>query len=154
MPEGRPFPNKFLPRLDAHLSVTFGAPLPADEVRAAIADVAAGTLSQSTDTHLGQVQSNLGRDCKDIEAEVHAAVREAKSGMSSPSRMQEERVSVRRARERWLGDAVPDPKTMTSGRGMGNEEELARVRSAVTAVVQGYVERLGREVEDRKRIKA
>lgn len=36
MPEGRPFPNKYLPRLGARLSVTFGNPVPADEIREAL----------------------------------------------------------------------------------------------------------------------
>ncbi|KAL0580929.1 Lyso-phosphatidylcholine acyltransferase [Marasmius crinis-equi] len=37
MPEGRPFPYKYLPRLGAHLSVTFGKPLPTKAV-SSIAD--------------------------------------------------------------------------------------------------------------------
>ncbi|KAF8873866.1 acyltransferase-domain-containing protein [Gymnopilus junonius] len=37
MPEGRPFPYKYLPCLGARLSVTFGKPVPADEIREALA---------------------------------------------------------------------------------------------------------------------
>ncbi|KAK7470978.1 Lyso-phosphatidylcholine acyltransferase [Stygiomarasmius scandens] len=33
MPEGRPFPNKYLPRIGTRLSVTFGNPLSADEIK-------------------------------------------------------------------------------------------------------------------------
>ncbi|PPQ92361.1 hypothetical protein CVT25_008711 [Psilocybe cyanescens] len=33
MPEGRPFPNKYLPRIGARMSVTFGQPISADKLR-------------------------------------------------------------------------------------------------------------------------
>ncbi|PFH52597.1 hypothetical protein AMATHDRAFT_56653 [Amanita thiersii Skay4041] len=36
MPEGRPFPYKYIPRLGIRLSVTFGDPLPAEDVRNAL----------------------------------------------------------------------------------------------------------------------
>ncbi|KAK2466424.1 hypothetical protein APHAL10511_002066 [Amanita phalloides] len=36
MPEGRPFPYKYMPRLGAHLSITFGDPLAADRTREAL----------------------------------------------------------------------------------------------------------------------
>ncbi|KAF9534982.1 acyltransferase-domain-containing protein [Crepidotus variabilis] len=36
MPEGRPFPNKYIPRIGARLTVTFGHPIPADEIRRAL----------------------------------------------------------------------------------------------------------------------
>ena len=36
MPEGRPFPQKYLPRLGTRLSVTFGDPIPAEQLRDAI----------------------------------------------------------------------------------------------------------------------
>ena len=32
MPEGRPFPYKYLPRIGAHLSITFGDPVPTHEL--------------------------------------------------------------------------------------------------------------------------
>ena len=32
MPEGRPFPYKYLQRIGAHLSITFGDPLPAHQL--------------------------------------------------------------------------------------------------------------------------
>jgi len=32
MPEGQPFPYKYLPRIGAHLSITFGDPVPAHEL--------------------------------------------------------------------------------------------------------------------------
>ena len=32
MPEGRPFPYKYLPRIGAHLSIAFGDPVPAHEL--------------------------------------------------------------------------------------------------------------------------
>jgi len=36
MPEGRPFPYKYLPRVPAKLSVTFGQPVETDEIRQAL----------------------------------------------------------------------------------------------------------------------
>ena len=36
MPGGRPFPNKYIPRIGAKLSVTFGNPVPAEELREAL----------------------------------------------------------------------------------------------------------------------
>lgn len=36
MPEGRPFPYKYFPRVPAKLSVTFGQPVEADELREAL----------------------------------------------------------------------------------------------------------------------
>lgn len=36
MPEGRPFPYNYLPKLGVDLSVTFGNPIPADEIKAAL----------------------------------------------------------------------------------------------------------------------
>lgn len=36
MPEGRPFPHKYFPRVPAQLSVTFGQPVEADELRQAL----------------------------------------------------------------------------------------------------------------------
>ena len=38
MPEGRSFPYKYLPRPGAHLSVTFGNPIPAHLIRQALQD--------------------------------------------------------------------------------------------------------------------
>ena len=32
MPEGRPFPYKYLQRIGAHLSITFGDPVPAHQL--------------------------------------------------------------------------------------------------------------------------
>lgn len=36
MPEGRPFPYKYIPRLGAQLSVSFGDPIPPEELMRAI----------------------------------------------------------------------------------------------------------------------
>jgi monolysocardiolipin acyltransferase len=33
MPEGRPFPYKFLPRRGTHLSIHFGDPIPVEEIK-------------------------------------------------------------------------------------------------------------------------
>ncbi|KAH9482947.1 Tafazzin [Psilocybe cubensis] len=36
MPEGRPFPNKYLPRIGARMSVTFGQPVPTEKLEEAL----------------------------------------------------------------------------------------------------------------------
>ncbi|KAH9895722.1 acyltransferase-domain-containing protein [Cubamyces lactineus] len=80
MPEGRPFPYKFLPKPGVALSVTFGEPVPAH--------------------HIQEALSTLVREKR-----------------------------------------LPDAPHSSSG-----AEEVARVRSAVTAVIQREVEALGRRV--------
>jgi len=39
MPEGRSIPYKFIPRLGANLSITFGSPIPAEKIQSALATV-------------------------------------------------------------------------------------------------------------------
>lgn len=153
MPEGRAFPNKFFPRPGAHLSVTFGAPLPADEVRSAIAGLV--QPQPQTNDHVLSTRLPGERGVQTTQEAVKGAVdqtaRAEKGGMGAPARADEERESVGRARERWLGDAMSEPEDVLKKSRKGDEEELARIRGFVTAVVQGYVERLGREVEGRQR---
>lgn len=44
MPEGRPFPYKYFPRIPAKLSITFGQPVQTDELRRAL-DITEGNRS-------------------------------------------------------------------------------------------------------------
>lgn len=58
MPEGRSSPFKYFPRLGTRLSVTFGNPLPADEVRNTIE----------------RIFKEYGHDGKDIEARIRTEI--------------------------------------------------------------------------------
>ena len=70
MPEGRPFPYKYLPRLGARLSVTFGNPIPADEIRAALAvtekdpdvDPSAKFASEKQGGWLGEASKQISQE--------------------------------------------------------------------------------------------
>ncbi|KAI0357101.1 acyltransferase-domain-containing protein [Trametes cingulata] len=125
MPEGRPFPYNFIPKPGADLSVTFGEPVPAKDIQDALA--------------------SLVRDKRLPEAPWSQ-----NGGVTDPSRPREEARSAAVAEQGWLGGPVShaveekvrqrgiaDPKTA---------QEIARVRSAVTAVIQREVEALGRRV--------
>jgi len=45
MPEGRPFPYKYLPRLGAHLGVTFGNPIAENELLEALRSKASQSIT-------------------------------------------------------------------------------------------------------------
>jgi len=122
MPEGRSAPWKFLPRSRVPLSVTFGKPIDADEIRES----------------LGIIVRN--KQTPDVLPSSHG-------GMSDPRRAQDETMSMEKARNSWLGEtAIPEPGTMEELPGRDITERMASVRSAVTALLQRKVEELGREV--------
>ena len=119
MPEGRPSPYKYLPRPGADLSITFGEPVPAEDIQSTLATLV-------NDKH------------------IPAAPHSRSEGPSDPSRQLEEERSGVVAEHGWLGDSV-------SSALHGHEKaemaaEVARVRSAVTAIIQRDVESLGRRV--------
>ena len=58
MPEGRPFPYKYLPRIGAHLGVTFGNPIAENELLEALRSNA----SQSTTSHEPRAPIGLSAD--------------------------------------------------------------------------------------------
>ena len=66
MPEGRRAPWKYLPRPGAHLSVTFGAPLPHATVRAALGTYAGRRWAQ---------HRHRGEEVPAREAQAEAEVR-------------------------------------------------------------------------------
>ncbi|KAH9946605.1 acyltransferase-domain-containing protein [Amylocystis lapponica] len=122
MPEHRAAPAKFFPRAGVALSVTFGRPVDPRAVRDALAAVVRrGGLPQPP--------------------------RGAHGGMAAPQRAGDEAASAQVAERAWLGGAA------SLGEGEGREAAVrtARVRSAVTALVQRHVEALGREVVARQR---
>ena len=120
MPEGRSAPFKFLPKPGADLSVTFGKPVPAQEIR---------------DTLASLVKENR----------IPEAPQSASGGLADPSRPLEELGSAKVVGRGWLSESTlgETSKYMISP---NDSVEIARVRSAVTAIVQREVEALGREV--------
>lgn len=125
MPEGRPFPYKFLPRPGAALSVTFGEPVPVKDIQDAL-------------------------DTLVLEKRLRPAPDSANGGLADPSRPREEGLSGAVAEQGWLARPVSHAMEEVAGhREIGDPvlaEEVARVRSAVTAVIQREVEALGRRV--------
>lgn len=122
MPEGRSAPWKFLPRSRVPLSVTFGKPIDAEEIRESL-----GTIVRNRQTP--------------------EALPSSHGGMSDPRRAQDETISMEKARNAWLGEiAIPEQGAMEELPGRDIAEKMASVRSAVTALLQRKVEELGREV--------
>ncbi|KAI0699518.1 acyltransferase-domain-containing protein [Cerioporus squamosus] len=121
MPEGRSAPFKFFPRPGAALSITFGNPVPSQEIQ--------DTLQ------------TLVRERRLPEAHVPPS---ASTSLADPPRSQEEKRSGAIAEQGWLGASVTQAMRDDAGRAMA--EEVAMVRSAVTAVIQREVEALGRDV--------
>ena len=52
MPAGRPFPQKFIPHFGTRMSVTFGEPIPAEELQAAMQPL---SPTDTTDTRRSRV---------------------------------------------------------------------------------------------------
>lgn len=125
MPEGRSFPYKFLPKPGAELSVTFGEPVPVQDLQEAL--------------------DKLVR-----EKQLPEAPNGTHGGLADPSRPREEGISGAVAEQGWLAQPVSHAmEGMAEHRDIGDPvlaEEIARVRSAVTAVIQREVEALGRRV--------
>ncbi|KAI0367928.1 acyltransferase-domain-containing protein [Pilatotrama ljubarskyi] len=125
MPEGRPFPYNYLPKPGAELSITVGEPVPAKDIQDALA--------------------SLVREKRLPEAPCSP-----NGGLADPSRPEEEQRSGALAGEGWLGGPVSHALEQTAGQrsagGPETSKEIARVRSAVTAVIQREVEALGRRV--------
>ncbi|KAH9849129.1 acyltransferase-domain-containing protein [Lenzites betulinus] len=125
MPEGRPFPWKFLPERGAALSVTFGEPVATQDIQDAL-------------------------DTLVLERRLPESPHGTQGGLADPSRPEEEGLSGAVAQQGWLGRPVAHAMDdVGEHRSIGDPvlaDEIARVRSAVTAVVQREVEALGRRV--------
>lgn len=127
MPEGRRFPYKYFPRPGAHLTVTFGPPIPPDEIKNALGILKIGSTAGREDADCGA--SNL------VPPEAKA------------------RGWIGSEVDRTLGE-VKDPGLGKDEKKVRDEKERAeimRVRSEVTAVVQRAVEALGRDVYEKAR---
>ncbi|GLB33482.1 putative acyltransferase-domain-containing protein [Lyophyllum shimeji] len=102
MPEGRPFPYKYLPRPGAQLSVTFGSPIPSEEIQRALGEFGSSHRTPPDPPTPIHAQKPIGWIKDRLDKDVHPA-------------------SIR-------------------------DEELVKIRAAVTAIVQQAVESLGRSV--------
>ena len=118
MPEGRSAPFKFFPRPGAALSITFGKPVPSQDIQ--------NTLS------------TLVRERRVPEVPAPSSL----SG--GPVRAQEEERSGVVTEHGWLGASVSQALHGEAEQDRANE--IARVRSAVTEVIQREVETLGKAV--------
>ena len=117
----RPAPFKFFPRPGAALSITFGKPVPSQDIQ--------DTLS------------TLVRERRMPEAPEPLS---AAGGLADPTRPQQEEHSGDVAQHGWLGPSII--QAVDDEADLGRAHEVARVRSAVTAVIQREVEALGRDV--------
>lgn len=121
MPEGRPSPYKFFPRLGAELSVTIGDPLLMEDIRATLA-----VLSTDPVDGLHCSKSNgirKSRDTGDVSGEE----------------------SVRG----WMGKEVIQKATSATSEDVARKQRLdleMKIRMEITAIVQRGVEALGRKV--------
>ncbi|KAF8826456.1 hypothetical protein HHX47_DHR5000192 [Lentinula edodes] len=78
MPEGRSFPFKYFPRIGARLSITFGEPLPLDQIRSTQVRV-------SSDRHPEQTQIDFdARMRTEITTAIHKAILTLGRGVSGP----------------------------------------------------------------------
>ncbi|KAI1789890.1 acyltransferase-domain-containing protein [Ganoderma leucocontextum] len=124
MPEGRSFPYKFLPRAGAALSVTFGQPVPTQEIQ----DALATTVEKNSVLEAPPDRSGGIPDSSTLQQELRSAPVVGQGWLSNP---------VQAAGDLPAADAEDAARRAI---------EVGRVRSAVTAVIQRRVEALGRQV--------
>ena len=122
MPEGRPFPYKYLPKPGANLTITFGEPVPVEDIQQTLSTLVS-------------------------EKRIPEAPRSTSGGLGDPARPSQEMQSALSAEHGWLGGPVSQFMQGDERNGCPRAAmEVARVRSAVTAVIQRDVEALGRRV--------
>lgn len=119
MPEGRSFPYKFLPRPGAALSVTFGKPVPPQDIQDTLASLVR-------------------------ERRISNAYSSVSGALAEPSCDREEELSGDVAEHGWLGSSVSVATRQETQHAKATE--TARMRSTVTAVIQREVEALGKNV--------
>ena len=130
MPEGRPFPWKYIPRLGVKLSVTFGEPLPPEDIQAALRAMSREDVRRQTDLTLAPSKDIIRQGTRTRD----------QAGLDSDDQLFGV-TGTGRVREGVTREAV----------GMNLETEprklqIDHTRSMVTAVVQRAVEALGRRV--------
>lgn len=128
MPEHRTIPWKFLPRPCVDLSVTFGKPFSAEEIRDKL-------------------------DCVIRHGQTPDVSHSSHVGMRDPKRPEDKEKNVQVTESAWLGKLATSyaDQGMCNGGGEHNMAlRIAKVRSAVTAILQYKVEALGNEVVTKK----
>lgn len=130
MPEGRAFPWKYLPRLGVKLSVTFGEPLPPEDIQAALRAMGLEDVQRKSDPTVAPSKDIISKGAR-ARDETGINANDKLFGVTN----------LERVREGVTREAV----------GMNLETEsrkrqLDHTRSLVTAVVQRAVEQLGRRV--------
>jgi len=127
MPEHRPFPWKFIPRLGCKLSVTFGNPLSPQDIQVALRvtsheDRRRGSTSPSQSRYLPSADTREG-DAQDGEDRLF--------GIDHGQRARE---------------SITRESTNVDLEDESRKRKIDYVRSMVTAVVQREVEAVGRRV--------
>ncbi|KAH7914376.1 acyltransferase-domain-containing protein [Hygrophoropsis aurantiaca] len=120
MPEHRPFPNKYIPRLGVKLGVAFGDPLPPRDITTALHAFRQKMASQNhSSIFLERLEST---DSDHIVAPHGDSCLGGRTGYVA------------------MGELKVNPKSNTDG------QQLDQVRSDITAILQRAVEALGRNV--------
>lgn len=127
MPEHRPFPYKYLPKMGVQLGVTFGDPIPPNKIMDALNALRGLKYTSS----LPGIAENFIR---------HSGP-QGRSGLGSalPVRGWMEGAIVQAG-----GELVVEPE------GSERRAQMDEIRSEVTAVIQRAVEELGRKVSGNK----
>jgi len=74
MPEGRPFPYNYLPRLGTRVSVTFGQPFPAEQFQKAMNSLPADKVAGLRENPQGTIDTDIERVRIEMTTIIHRAV--------------------------------------------------------------------------------
>jgi monolysocardiolipin acyltransferase len=123
MPEHRPFPWKYVPHFGVKLSITFGDPLPPEDIQTVLRMLSHGDCHHYASASPAQHSNTDKGVCKggDSGEDMHFGINRVKE---MKGRMTREFITMDASRKR----------------------EIDCVRSMVTAVVQQSVETVGRRV--------
>lgn len=128
MPEHRPFPYKYLPKLGIQLGVTFGDPIPTDKIIVAL-------------NALRRLKRSSSPPDVVVENPIRHSEPPSRSGPSSA-------LHVRGWMEGAIIQAGGDP--IEEREGAERCAQMAEIRSELTDIIQRAVEDLGRKVSGNK----
>lgn len=137
MPEGRAIPYKFMPRPGQELSVTFGEPIPAERLSAALqtTDVLTREAVSNNALYSGVTAHGTGWMANLVTTrpiDTHPTQSTTEVGSQSIGQTTNVGTGGKEKREQLVGTEV--------------DEQLAHVRAEVTRIVQHAVEELGRKL--------
>ncbi|KAF9224305.1 hypothetical protein BS17DRAFT_779613 [Gyrodon lividus] len=127
MPEHRPFPYKYFPKMGINLGVTFGDPIPPERIMAALC-----VLQRRRGSSLPvEIAKNGTRNCEPL----------SRPGLGDDLRL-----------GGWVGDAAAGAREdlVVEPQAAARRRQMDQVRSEVTAIIQRAVEDLGRKVSGDK----